>query len=398
MATFSYRALDIQSKTIASNLDAASRTDALSQLQQLGLFTLELKEQRTSRGRQKTMRAGSVTRFYSMLADQLEVGVPILKALDVIREQDRSVVAMQLIGEVAKEITSGSTLSDALMAHPRNFPELDVNVIRAGEEGGFLGEALTRVTQVREWQAALTASVWGTLAYPLILLSVAAILIPGMLVFLVPKFEPLFDSLRSAGKMPWPTTLLLGTANLAKSYGGLLATGGAVSLGMVHWLLPRDSRMVFRDWAFSRTPLVGPLARDLALARFFRILGTLLQNKIPILKAIEIASSVVGNSLLRRAIDSAKEAVGSGRTLTEPLAKSKQVPIDVLAMLGVGEQSNTLDAVLIKIANQLESRSRKRLEFSVKLLEPAMLLGLALLVGFMVIALLLPVFEGQGLT
>ena len=344
------------------------------------------------------MRAGSVTRFYSMLADQLEVGVPILKALDVIREQDRSVVAMQLVGEVAKEITAGSTLSDALLAHPRTFPELDVNVIRAGEEGGFLGEALTRVTQVREWQASLTASVWGTLAYPFILLSVAAILIPGMLVFLVPKFEPLFDSLRNAGKMPWPTTLLLASANLAKSYGGLFAIGGVLSLGILQWFLPRKNRIEFRDWALSHTPLVGPLARDLALARFFRILGALLQNKIPILKAIEISSSVVGNSLLRRAIDSAKEAVGSGRTLTEPLAKSKQVPIDVLAMLGVGEQSNTLDAVLIKIANQLENRSRKRLEFSVKLLEPAMLLGLALLVGFMVIALLLPVFEGQGLS
>jgi general secretion pathway protein F/type IV pilus assembly protein PilC len=219
-----------------------------------------------------------------------------------------------------------------------------------------------------------------------------------MLIFLVPKFEPLFESLKQAGKMPWATSLLLNSASLAKSYLGFGLLSLLVAIVVALWLIPRARMREIIDQGLMRTPLVGPIARDLALARFFRVFGTLLQNKIPILRALDISAMVVGNCILHRAIESAKTSVAGGGTLTEKLAESKQIPADVLAMLGVGEQSNTLDSVLIKIAAQVETRSRKRLEFSIKLLEPAMLLSLALLVGFMAIALLLPVFEGQGLT
>lgn len=398
MATFTFKAINSNGSHVESQLEAASRLDALSQLQQRGLFALDVKEKRISNGKKVCLKSSSVTRFYLMLADQLEVGVPILKALEVIREQERTAAAKQVLDDIARQVTAGSTLGSALQSNPESFPELDVNVIRAGEEGGFLGEALARVAQVREWQSSLTASVWGTLAYPLILLGVSVLLIPGMLIFLVPKFEPLFESLRSAGKMPWVTTLLLGTASLANNYGLYMLFVLLGGIFLVGWWVPRNTLLERLNWIGTKTPFVGSLSRDLALARFCRVLGTMLQNKIPILKAMDVSSSVVGHRMLRRAIESSKVAVGAGRTLTEPLAKSQQVPPDVLAMLGVGEQSNTLDTVLVKIATQLETRSRKRLEFSVKLLEPAMLLGLALLVGFMVIALLLPVFEGQGLT
>jgi general secretion pathway protein F len=398
MTTYNYTALDKLCRSTIATIEANSRPDALAKLQQLGLFALDLREARTVFGWKKSLRKGAVTQFYSMLHDQLEVGVPILKALEVIRSQERCLAAKKTIDEIALQVTSGSSLSCALSYHPATFPALDVNVVRAGEEGGFLRESLARVLHVREWQASLRSTICGTMAYPLILLSVSAILVPGMLIFLVPKFEPLFESLKQAGKMPWATSLLLNSASLAKSYLGFGLLSLLVAIVVALWLIPRARMREIIDQGLMRTPLVGPIARDLALARFFRVFGTLLQNKIPILRALDISAMVVGNCILHRAIESAKTSVAGGGTLTEKLAESKQIPADVLAMLGVGEQSNTLDSVLIKIAAQVETRSRKRLEFSIKLLEPAMLLSLALLVGFMAIALLLPVFEGQGLT
>ena len=332
-----------------------------------------------------------------MLHDQLEVGVPILKALEVIRNQEQSESAKQMIDDIMERVTSGSTLSDALQSHPRAFPTIDLSVIRAGEEGGFLRESLARTLQVREWQASLTSSIWGAMAYPIILVSVAAILVPGILVFLVPKFEPLFVSLRQAGKMPWATTVLLETANLAKNYGAFGILGFAIAVVTLFCSVPIAQLRSYGEKTFSQIPFLGPIARDLALARFCRVLGTLLENRIPILKAIDTSATVVGHSMLRHAIEAARDSVARGGSLVQQLAKSKQVPGDILAMLGVGEQSNTLDSVLVKIALQVETRTRKRIEFSVKLLEPAMLLVLALLFGFIVLALLLPVFEGQGL-
>ena len=397
MQAFQYKALDSKSEIVASSLEAMSRQDALSKLQQVGLFAFELAEVRVSNRFRGKLRSGAVTQFYSMLHDQLEVGVPILKALEVIRNQEQSESAKQMIDDIMERVTSGSTLSDALQSHPRAFPTIDLSVIRAGEEGGFLRESLARTLQVREWQASLTSSIWGAMAYPIILVSVAAILVPGILVFLVPKFEPLFVSLRQAGKMPWATTVLLETANLAKNYGAFGILGFAIAVVTLFCSVPIAQLRSYGEKTFSQIPFLGPIARDLALARFCRVLGTLLENRIPILKAIDTSATVVGHSMLRHAIEAARDSVARGGSLVQQLAKSKQVPGDILAMLGVGEQSNTLDSVLVKIALQVETRTRKRIEFSVKLLEPAMLLVLALLVGFIVLALLLPVFEGQGL-
>ena len=303
-----------------------------------------------------------------------------------------------LLDAISRQLASGVSLSQALSSYPDQFPQIDISLIRAGEEGGFLSQALSRVTQVREWQATLASNLWGALAYPLILVTVAALLIPGMLIFLVPKFEPLFDSLRQVGRMPWPTTMLLAVSRYSQDYGLVTLVGLLGLLLLGYWSIPEARRVLWRDRILFRLPLVGPLLRDLDLARFCRVLGTLLENKISILKALDISAKVVSNRVLCQSIGLAQLAVGAGKTLVEPFSKSEFVPVEVVAMIGVGEQSNTLDSVLLKIATQLENRSRKRLEFGVKLLEPLLLLVMALVVGFIVLALLLPVFEGQGLT
>lgn len=398
MLTFTYQAVNSRGQHVPGQLSAASRNEALQLLAQQTLLPLELKEVRISLTGRVKVRSASVVAACSLLADQLETGVPLLKALRVIEQQSSDPGLKLSIGRIAGKVADGSTLAEAMLEHPGLFGDLEVSMVRAGEEGGFLESSLRRLAAVRERQEELKGRLLSALAYPALLTGVGTIVVVAMLTFFVPKFEPLFESLRETGKMPWPTTLLLAVSGFLKSWGLIMLLLLAGIMSAARMLIPQERQLRFRDQLLLEMNGVGDIVRSLAISRFCRVLGTLLQNGVPMLKSMHIAREATGNRVLSEIISVAAENIGAGKNLAGPLAASHYFPPDVLEMLAVAEQSNTLEIVLLKLADTLEYRTRNRLDLWMKLLEPALMVIMAVVVGFLVIALLMPVFEANGLS
>ena len=397
MYHFHYKALKLDGAPIETTAEGESRSEVLARLKGQGLVVVKLDTIQVKASGIKRIPRGLITRFYVLLGNQLQVGVPMLSALELIVQQERSPTGKLLLADIAKQVESGQTLSAALEKHTQLFPIVDLNLLRAGEEGGFLSEAIERIAQIRQWQQTLVSSALGAATYPLLLISIAVVLVPTMLIYLVPKLEPIFSSLRRDAKLPLMTTILLDVSHMLEQYGGQALGAFLVLLLAVYVFVPKSRLRKSADHIVLRVPLIGDLFRDFILARFFRILGTLLQNKIQILTSLKIAIKVLGNTDLSHSFRHLCEAVSSGKRLATSLDATGRIPTDVLAMIGVAEQSNSLDTVLIKIAEQLEQRTNRRLEIVMKLIEPLLLLVMAIFVGFVVLALLLPIFEGQTL-
>ena len=398
MFQFTYSAIDGSGQKILGHLNAASRGEALQVLAQQALMPLTLSQTRVTPLRGQRVKPAAIAAACSLLADQLDTGVPLLKALRVMEQQTSSAGLKTALARIAERVADGSTLADAMTEHGNLFGELEVSMVRAGEEGGFLDESLRRLAIVRERQEEIRGRLLSALAYPALLVVVGSMVVIGMLTFFVPKFEPLFESLRQSDRMPLPTTLLLTISGLLKSWGPAALVLIGFAAAAAGSLIPQEKMRLFRDRVSLQIRGIGPVVRSLAIARFCRVLGTLLQNGVPMLKSLEIARSATGNRVLSDTIATAAENIGAGKSLSVPLAASGHFPADVLEMMSVAEQSNKLDSVLLKLADKLESRSQLRLDMLMKLLEPLMMVVMAIIVGFLVIALLMPVFEGSGLS
>ncbi|MFN8706006.1 MAG: type II secretion system F family protein [Planctomyces sp.] len=397
MSLFQYTAVNATGGRTTGQLDAVTRSDALKTLMQQSLIPLTLIESQTKRGRRHRVRSSEVSSACSLLSDQLSNGIALLRALRVLEQQCSGSGMKSALNRIIERVADGSTLANALTEHPELFGELDISMVQAGEEGGFLDEALQRLASVRERQEELRGRFLGALAYPALLLVVGTLVVSGMLIFFVPKFEPLFESLRNTGRMPWPTTFLLSASSAMKSW-GILIPLVLIGIGVsCRSFIPEDRFLTIRDGMLLKIRGIGPIVRSLAIARFCRVLGTLLQNGVPMLKSLEISQRATGNRILCQTIGDAAENIVAGKSLSVPLAASGHFPPDVLEMISVAEQSNKLESVLLKLADKLEARSHQRIDILMKLLEPMMMVVMAIVVGFLVIALLMPVFEGNGL-
>ncbi len=398
MSQFTFSAINGSGQKVLGQLNAASRGDALQALAQQALMPLTLMEAKIAPLRGQRVKPSAIAAACSLLADQLDTGVPLLKALRVMGQHTSSAGLKTALARIAERVADGSTLADAMTEHGTLFGELEVSMVRAGEEGGFLDESLRRLAIVRERQEEIRGRLLSALAYPALLVVVGSIVVIGMLTFFVPKFEPLFESLRQSNRMPLPTTILLALSGFLQSWGLPLLVLIVVAIVVAKSLIPVERIRLFRDRHSLKMKGIGPVVQSLAIARFCRVLGTLLQNGVPMLKSLEFARSATGNRILSQTIAAAAENIGAGKSLSIPLAASGHFPADVLEMLSVAEQSNKLESVLLKLADKLESRSQLRLDMLMKLLEPLMMVVMAVIVGFLVIALLMPVFEGNGLS
>jgi general secretion pathway protein F/type IV pilus assembly protein PilC len=277
------------------------------------------------------------------------------------------------------------------------FSEMAVSMVRAGGEGGFLEDALERVSQFTELQEDLKSRTIGALIYPVILASVGTAVVTVLIVFFVPMFATLFDQLRQRNQLPVATDMLLAFSAFMRSWGWLAAVAIGVGAVAARYHLATERGRRLADLAKLRAPLGGVIFRSLAVARFCRVLGTLLRNGVPILKSLDISRSATGNRILSDAIAEASENISAGQSLAAPLAASGHFPTAVVEMIAVAEESNTLDQVLIQIADDLERRTTRRLDLLVRMIEPVLLVILAMVVLFVVIALLLPVVRMGGM-
>ncbi len=401
MPQFAYVARDLKGNRVTGTLDAGNQRDATSQLSAKSLFPVEVKSAETQSAlteftkRTRRVKGQTMATFYSQLASLLRSGVPMIRAITVLSQQSGEATLSEVLVEIRGRVEDGEPLGQAMSRYPRVFSDMAVNMTRAGAEGGFLEDALERVGTFTELQEDLKGRTISALAYPVFLFGVGSIVITVLLVFFVPKFDMLFDRLREKNQMPWVTDALLSFSRFLQGYGWVALLAAAVAIFLLRFKLQSEAGKEWADRVKLKIPVLGSILMNLAVARFCRVLGTLLSNGVPILKSLEISRTATGNRLLSRSIADASENIRAGDTLASPLRSSGHFPLTVVEMISVAEESNSLDTVLPNIADSLEKRTFRRLDLFVRLLEPVMLLVMAMLVMLVVLALLVPVIRSS---
>ncbi len=400
MPDYRYSARELSGQSVTGVLTAGTERDALSQLASKGLFPLQITVADTSKAKQaskgKRVSGRLLATFYTQLADLLRAGVPLIRSLDILERQTRHLTLKTVIQEVRNAVSDGTRLAEAMRQHPTVFSDLTISIIRAGEEGSFMEDSLGRIAEFTEHQEELKGKVVGAMAYPAFLVVVGTLVVGVMLVYFVPKFEPMFARMRETGQLPWATVTLLALSNALTQYGLVLGVvliaGGVFGYRSVDWKAQRYRL----DQIRLRLPGIGQLTRSLGVARFCRVLGTLLHNGVPLLMSLRIAKDATGNLVLAEAIGKASDEVTSGKSLSKPLLASGQFPPDVIEMVAVGEEANNLEHVLISVADKMERTSNRQLDMVVRLLEPAMLVVMAGVILFIVVALMLPIMNSSS--
>lgn len=400
MPDFQYSARDASGTAVSGLVAANSPQDALAQLAARQLFPLKIEMAEASKAQQKQVSrrvpARHLAGFYSQLADLLKSGVPLLRSLELLEGQTRQPALKAVLGEVRASVADGSRLYDSMRVHPKAFSELVCSMIRAGEEGGFLEDVLKRIATITDHQEEMKGSVIGALVYPMFLVVVGSTVVSVLIVFFVPKFAPTFQRMEERGELPWATTALMGLSASVQDYwvyGIVLLAAGIVG---AFKYLETDSGKDFWSRFVLKAPGLGRVVRSLAIARFCRVLGTLMQNGVPLLQSLKIAKDATGNKVLATAIDTATENITAGKSLARPLSASGQFPVEVVEMISVAEEANNLENVLIGISDNLERRSDRELQMAVRLLEPILLLMMAVVVLFVFVALLVPILQSSG--
>ena len=381
MPAFKYKALDEGGKSAAGVIDADSARDARARLRAQGLFAVEVRE--TEKGislstqvnlkalfrRVGTREIAVVTR---QLATLLKAGLPLVRSLQAIEEQLGDSPFRPAIIEVREAVNRGVGLADALGKHPKIFTPLYVNMVRAGESAGALDVILDRLAVFNEKSLALQNKVRSAMVYPIFMAVIGV---------------------ETKQQLPGPTLALLAVSGFMKGYWWALAAAGAGAVFLFRRIVRRPAARLFADRLKLRLPVFGPLTRKMAVSRLARTLSILTASGVPILKAMGIVREVVGNEVLARALDGAGEAVGAGKSIAEPLAASGVFPPIVTHMIAVGETSGRLEEMLQNVADSYDGEVENSVVALVSLLEPAMIIALGGVVGFIVFAILMPIFE-----
>jgi len=395
MPDFQYTARELSGREVTGLLTAGSEQEAINSLAVKSLFPTQIAladtEVRQQQAVTKRVSARNIALVYSQLSDLLASGVPLLRSLEILEQQSSRPAITAVLQDVRQQVSEGTRLADAMRRHPKAFNELSLSMVRAGEEGGFLEDSLKRVSIFTEHQEDLKNRVMGAMIYPLFLMGTCLVIVTLILIYLVPQFKPIFERLDERGELPWATVSLLSTSAFLQEYGIWLLLA-IVALGMwaYNYTKSEEGRLLTDGWKLKIKGL-GPIVRSLAIARFCRILGTLLKNGVPILQSLRIGKDAAGNKVLSAAIGAAAENISAGKSLAHPLGSSGHFPREVVEMIAVGEEANNLEQVLLNISENMEQRTYRELDMFVKLLEPVMLLFMGVIILYIMIALLLPV-------
>ncbi|MCC6962764.1 MAG: type II secretion system F family protein [candidate division Zixibacteria bacterium] len=335
-----------------------------------------------------------ISRFTRQFATMIGAGLPMVQCLDILSKQMDSQEFCKIIGDIKDAVSSGSTLSEAMGKHKKVFDELYVNMVEAGEMGGALDTILVRLANYREKADALTRKVKGALVYPAIVSLVATGVTIAMLTFIVPIFAKMFANL--GAELPGPTQFVLGISHFLQNY-FLVILGALVLLFVGFKIMMRNEEGRFQfDKFMLRTPVFGDLIRKSAVARFTRTLGTLIQSGVTILDALEITAKTAGNKVLQRAIKKSVLSIAEGDTITNPLKESGVFPPMVIQMIGVGEKTGGLDEMLSKIADFYDEEVDAAVSALTSMIEPIIIVFMGIVIGGILIAMYLPMFDIIG--
>ncbi len=399
MPLYAYRGLDTAGRAVGGVVDADSARGARQKLRKTGVFPTALDEERAAPTRASRLFAAraervpaaelaALTRQFSTL---VAAGLPLVEALGALSEQAERPALAKILAQVRQEVTEGSTLADALAKHPRIFASLYINMVRAGEVSGALHVVLERLADYTENQARLLGKVRSALTYPAIMLLLSGVILFFLLSYVVPKVTRIFQETHQ--QLPAPTRLLLGVSDFVAEWWWLiLAVLGAATVGLLRWARTEAGRERVDRWMLT-IPYFGKLTQKLAVARFARTLATLLASGIGLLPALDIVKSIVDNSVLTRAIERARDAIREGQSIAPPLRESGLFPPLVVHMVAVGERSGQLEAMLGKAADAYDDEVENAVVALTTILEPIIIVFMGGVVLFIVLAILLPIFE-----
>ncbi len=390
MPTFSYTARTAQGERRAATLEAANREDAVAELRRLRLAVVTLQEV-TRRPRTGTVSLRDIVVFTRQFSTMIDAGLPLVQALGILAKQSENPVLQGVIRQVVFDVESGRTVADALAKHPRAFSELYVSMVAAGEAGGILDTILLRLATFLEKSDALVRKVKSALIYPCVILGIAVAAVAILLVVVIPTFQEMFASVGLV--LPLPTRLVIALSAALQAYWwaflGILA--GLIMAVRRAYGTPRGRLAI--DRLLLATPIVGDLIRKTAVSRFTRTLGTLVSAGVSILDGLEITAKTAGNRVVADAILASRSSIAGGDTIAAPLARSQVFPPMVISMISVGEQTGGLDEMLRKIADFYDTEVDTAVSGLLSIVEPVLIVALGLIVGGMVVAMYLPIFD-----
>jgi type IV pilus assembly protein PilC len=374
-------------------LVADSKELALAQLRRQNIVVTGIRERGkeislSKMGRKVPPKILAVfTRQFSVMID---AGLPLVQCLEILALQQEHKNFQKILLQVRQDVEAGSTLADAMRRHPKAFDNLYVNMIAAGEAGGILDTILQRLSVYIEKAVKLRSQVRSALIYPTAVIVIAAIVVAVILLKVIPTFAALFTSL--GAELPFPTRVVIAASNfLARYFIFIVIAIGAIAYGIRRYYRTYRGRRVI-DGLLLKTPILGTILRKIAVARFCRTLATLTSSGVPILESLDITARTAGNAIVEDAVLETRKSVEGGKTIVEPLKDSNVFPNMVVQMIGVGEQTGALDAMLNKIADFYEDEVDVAVQGLVKLMEPVMIFILGVIIGGIVIAMYLPMF------
>ncbi len=396
--TFEYSVRDRTGKVVKGTLDADSQAAVVARLRQMGYAPVSIKRAKagglnteiTIPGFGPKVGLKDLAVFSRQFATMINSGLSLLRALTILEEQAQNKELKRVLGEVRGGVESGTSLSASLAKHPRAFPPLFVNMMRAAEVGGFLDSVLLQIATNYEAEVKLRGKVKSAMTYPVVVFVIAILAVIGMLLFIVPTFADMFAGL--GGTLPAPTRMLVALSGLLKVTAPFLLIGGVGAVATWARVRHQDRVRQVVDPLKLKLPVFGALFRKIALARFARNLGTMMASGVPILQSLDIVADTTGSTVVAKAVRDVQDSVRSGESLAAPLAQHEVIPPMVVQMMVVGEETGALDTMLHKIAEFYDQEVEATTEALTSLIEPLMIAALGGIVGSMIVALYLPIF------
>lgn len=391
MAAFSYRATTMEGAIIEGVVEAPDERSAVERLRNTGVIPLKITAPREGIQRRFSLRSskGDLLTFTTELSALLGAGLPLDRSLNILSDISENREMKDITNSILRSIREGSSFSDALLKHPRVFPNIYVNMIRAGEAGGVLDVVLDKLNEFLETSKELKDHVFSAMIYPTILSVTGGVSIAILLTYVLPKFSVIFSELGTS--LPLPTQIVLSVSHLLRTFwwAGLLVM-------VAVWLIFRNykkSPAGRYKWDSFKLKLLGEVITKIETARFSRTLGTLLKSGVPLLQALNNSKDVIGNQVIASAIDRVSKGAKEGKGIAVPLNDAHVFPPLALSMIKVGEETGQLDVMLMKVASTYEKSLRIAVKRFVSILEPLMILGMGLIIGFIVVSMLMAIFS-----
>ena len=394
MPAFTYTARALNGDLRTATIDAPSRDEVVAQLRRQRLNVVKIDEAAQAANKKKSggkISMRDVVIFTRQFSTMINAGLPLVQALDILAKQSENKALKDVTRAVVFDVESGHTVADALRKHPKAFSDLYVNMVAAGEAGGILDTILMRLATFMEKNDALVRKVKGAMIYPGVITGVAAAAIIILLVFVIPTFERMFASVGMA--LPLPTRVVIGMSRFLQGYWwACIAAIVASAFSLKKYYASPDGKLAI-DRLLLKMPVLGDVLRKSAVSRFTRTLGTLIGSGVSILDGLEITAKTAGNRVIQDAIMESRASIAGGETISAPLQKSQVFPPMVISMIAVGEQTGGLDEMLSKIADFYDEEVDAAVSGLLALMEPIMIVFLGVVVGGMVVAMYLPIFD-----